>query len=61
MIRCEMAGCVEMAACVAKYEDKVFGTLENDFCQNCANYLLEAMGLYLTITPYKNKGLATKN
>jgi hypothetical protein len=56
-----MAGCVEMAACVAKYEDKVFGTLENDFCQNCANYLLEAMGLYLTITPYKNKGLATKN
>ena len=60
MIRCEMAGCTEMAAVVAKCKDIIQGTIEYDFCESCADYLSEELEL-IRITPYANKGLVQKN
>jgi hypothetical protein len=60
MIRCEMAGCADMADVVAKCKDLVHGTIEYDFCKSCADYLSEELEL-IRITPYANKGLTLKN
>ena len=59
MIRCEMAGCVEMADVVAKCKDIIQGTIEYDFCESCADYLTEELEI-IKITPYANKGLELK-
>ena len=56
MIRCEMAGCAEMAGVVAKCKDLIHGLIEYDFCENCADYLSEELQVIRT-TPYANKGL----
>jgi len=59
MIRCEMAGCADMAAVVAKCKDIIQGTIDYDFCESCADYLSEELEL-IRITPYANKGLVKK-
>lgn len=60
MIRCEMAGCADMAAVVAKCKDIIQGTVEYDFCESCADYIREELET-IKITPYANKGLTLKN
>ena len=61
MIRCEMAGCADMAGVIAQYEDEVYGQLERDFCESCAQYLAEDLDKEVKLTPYANKGLTLKN
>jgi hypothetical protein len=61
MIRCEMAGCADMAGVVASYEHEVYGTMEHDFCESCADYLAEDLDKEVKLTPYANKGLTLKN
>jgi hypothetical protein len=61
MIRCQMAGCVEMAGVFATYEDEVYGKQMRDFCESCAEYLAEDLSLEVKFTPYANKGLKNKN
>jgi len=56
MIRCEMAGCADMAEVVAKCKDIIHGTVEYDFCEGCADYLSEELEI-LKITPYANNEL----
>ena len=60
MIRCEMAGCVEFAGVVAKCKDIIYGLVEYDFCESCADYIREELEV-VRLTPYANKGLANKN
>ena len=61
MIRCEMAGCVEMAGVIAQYENEVYGKVESDLCESCAEYLAEDLAKEVKLTPYANKGLLQKN
>lgn len=60
MIRCQMAGCVDMAGVVAKCKDIIGGIAEYDFCESCADYIREDLQV-IKITPYANKGLVNKN
>jgi hypothetical protein len=60
MIRCQAAGCSDMAGVVLKCKDTIRGIVEYDFCENCAHYLSQDP-LVIRITPYANKGLLTKN
>jgi hypothetical protein len=55
-----MAGCADMAGVVASYEHEVYGTMEHDFCESCADYLAEDLAKEVKITPYANKGLVKK-
>lgn len=57
MIRCEMAGCTEMAGVVAECPDIIAGALAYDFCESCADYLRDELGKSVKLTPYANKGL----
>lgn len=59
MIRCEMAGCADMAGVVAKCKDTIQGLVEYDFCESCADYIREDLDI-IRITPYANKGLVKK-
>ena len=61
MIRCEMAGCIYFADVVASYEHEVYGKMNLDYCQSCADYLADDPSLEVKITPYANKGLLNKN
>jgi hypothetical protein len=56
-----MAGCADMAGVIAQYEDEVYGQLERDFCESCAEYLAQDLSLEVKFTPYANKGLKNKN
>jgi hypothetical protein len=56
-----MAGCVEMAGVVASYENEIYGQMDYDFCESCADYLAEDLAKEVQITPYANKGLVNKN
>jgi hypothetical protein len=56
-----MAGCADMAGVVASYEHEVYGTMEHDFCESCADYLAEDLDKEVKLTPYANKGLTLKN
>jgi hypothetical protein len=60
MIRCELAGCTDMAGVVAKCKDILHGTVEYDLCENCADYLSQELKI-IRITPYANKGLKLTN
>jgi hypothetical protein len=60
MIRCEMAGCVDMAGFVVKYKEITREIVEYDLCQSCAEYLSKEPEL-IRVTPYANKGLLQKN
>jgi hypothetical protein len=60
MIRCEVAGCVDMAGVVATCKDMIHDTVEYDLCENCADYLSQELKI-IKITPYANKGLKLKN
>jgi len=55
-----MAGCVEFAGVVAKCKDIIYGLVEYDFCESCADYIREELEV-VRLTPYANKGLANKN
>jgi hypothetical protein len=61
MIRCEMAGCVYMADVVASYDNEIYGPMELDYCQSCADYLAEDLSLEVKLTPYANKELKLNN
>ena len=61
MIRCEMAGCIYMADVVASYDDEIYGQMDYDFCESCADYLAEDLAKEVKITPYANKGLKLTN
>jgi hypothetical protein len=56
-----MAGCVEMAGVIAQYENEVYGKVESDLCESCAEYLAEDLAKEVKLTPYANKGLLQKN
>jgi len=56
MIRCEMAGCAEMAGVIAECRDIIAGTVAYDFCEECADYLRDELAI-IKVTPYANKGL----
>jgi hypothetical protein len=58
MIRCEMAGCAEMAGVIAECRDIIAGTVTYDFCESCADYLSDELAI-IKVTPYANKGLET--
>ena len=60
MIRCEMAGCADMAGVVANCKDIIKGTVEYDFCESCADYIRQDLDV-IRITPYANKGLKQTN
>jgi hypothetical protein len=60
MIRCQAAGCSDMAGVVVKCKDIIRGIVEYDFCENCAAYISKDP-LVIRMTPYANKGLLTKN
>ena len=60
MIRCEMAGCADMAGFVVKYKEITREIVEYDLCQSCAEYLSKEPEL-IRVTPYANKNLTTKN
>ncbi len=50
-----------MADVLAKYEHEVYGKMELDLCESCADYLAEDLAKEVKIEPYKNKGLLNKN
>jgi hypothetical protein len=56
MIKCEMAGCAEMAGVVARCKDIISGIVGYDFCEDCADYLRDELQV-IRVTPYANKGL----
>jgi hypothetical protein len=56
-----MAGCIYMADVVASYDDEIYGQMEYDFCESCADYLAQDLAKEVKITPYANKGLINKN
>jgi hypothetical protein len=56
MIRCEMAGCSDMAEVVARCKDIIHGIVEYDLCENCADYLSDDLAI-IRVTPYANKRL----
>jgi hypothetical protein len=56
-----MAGCIYFADVVASYEHEVYGKMNLDYCQSCADYLADDPSLEVKITPYANKGLLNKN
>lgn len=60
MIRCEMAGCADMAGVVVKYKETTREIVEYDFCESCADYIREDLDV-IRITPYANKGLKQTN
>ena len=60
MIKCEMAGCADMADVVVKCKNIISGAIEYDFCESCADYIREELQV-IKITPYANKGLKNKN
>ena len=60
MIRCEMAGCADMAGVVVKYKETTRKIVEYDLCESCADYIRQDLDV-IRITPYANKGLVNKN
>jgi hypothetical protein len=56
MIRCEMAGCVDMAGVIAECNDIIAGTVAYDLCEACADYLRDELAI-IKVTAYANKGL----
>jgi hypothetical protein len=60
MIRCQAAGCSDMAGVVVKCKDLIRGIVEYDFCETCAAYISQDP-LVIRLTPYANKGLLIKN
>ena len=60
MIRCEMAGCADMAGVVVKYKETTRKIVEYDLCESCADYLSGEPEL-IRVTPYANKGLKQTN
>ena len=54
MIRCQAAGCFDMAGVVVKCKDLIRGIVEYDFCENCAAYISKDP-LVIRLTPYANK------
>jgi hypothetical protein len=56
-----MAGCVYMADVVASYDNEIYGPMELDYCQSCADYLAEDLSLEVKLTPYANKELKLNN
>ncbi len=61
MIRCEMAGCIYMAEVVASYDNEIYGLMELEYCQSCADYLAEDFAKEVKITPHANKQLKLNN
>jgi hypothetical protein len=56
-----MAGCIYMADVVASYDDEIYGQMELDYCESCADYLAEDLSKEVQITPHANKELLNKN